>query len=403
MERTAVLSSRRDGEGDRARGVVVVVGVVGVGGSGGSGGGGGVGSGGGGGIGAVGRVPASGAGVGAGPGAVRPSSPGADPGSGSSSRRPERPAEPSLSPREIVAATRPRRFAGGAAAAGFAGTSALALPGCALSPGAAAAPAVSPWSRPNLTGRLVELSGQGGAAVLTAAMRLVVDAQSRGETTAWVTTRESNFFPPDAAQAGVELEALAVVRVPDARLLGHAAERLVRCGAFGLVVVDLAGAPVVSPASSTGAFPSSRSPASAESAAAAAAREPSRGAARGVPSVPAGVAHRSDADVPLALLTRLLGLAERHDTVVLFLTEKAGAAPSLGPLVSLRAEARRERMRRSAETTAPGASSTQGLSSVVSQSPSGAEFLCEIASLRDRRRPSGWSEREVRRGPDGLR
>lgn len=387
MERTAVLSSRRDGERDGSRGD-----------------GDGVGRDAGGDAGSDPGV-RRGLAQGAEPGAARPSSPGADPGAGSSSRRAERPVEPSLSPREIVAATRPRRFAGGAA--GFAGTSALALPGCALSPGAAAAPAVSPWSRPNLTGRLVELSGQGGAAVLTAAMRLVVDAQSRGETTAWVTTRESSFFPPDAAQAGVELDALAVIRVPDARLLGHAAERLVRCGAFGLVVVDLAGAPVVSPASSTGAFPgafpSSRSPASAESAAAAAAREPSRGAARGVPSVPAGVAHRSDAEVPLALLTRLLGLAERHDTVVLFLTEKAGVAPSLGSLVSLRAEARRERMRRSTETTAPGASSPQGVSSVVSQSPSGAEFLCEIASLRDRRRPSGWSEREVRRGPDGLR
>lgn len=393
MERTAVLSSRRDGEGDGARG--------GVGGSGGNGGNGGSGRVVGGGIVAVGRVPASGAGVGAGTGAARPSSPGADSGGGSSSRRPERPAEPSLSPREIVAATRPRRFAGGAGGAGFAGTSALALPGCALSPGAAAAPAVSPWSRPNLTGRLVELSGQGGASVLTAAMRLVVDAQSRGETTAWVTTRESNFFPPDAAQAGVELEALAVIRVPDARFLGHAAERLVRCGAFGLVVVDLAGAPIVSPGASSPSRPAA--PGESGAAAASAARAPSKETARGVPSVPAGVAHRSDADVPLALLTRLLGLAERHDTVVLFLTEKAGAAPSLGSLVSLRAEARRERVRRSAEPAAPGASSPQSVSSAASPSASGAEFLCEIASLRDRRRPSGWSEREVRRGPDGLR
>jgi hypothetical protein len=273
----------------------------------------------------------------------------------------------------------------------------------------------------------VELSGQGNAAVLTAAMRLVVDAQSRGETTAWVTTRESSFFPPDAAEAGVELGALAVVRIPDARLLGHAAERLVRCGAFGLVVVDLAGAPGtgaigVQPATMRASAttdpsapidpsaPMGTTAPGAPSSAAAAMRTPSRG----VPSVPAGVARRSDADVPLALLTRLLGLAERHDTVVLFLTEKAPAAPSLGSLVSLRVEARRERMRRPAETAAPGAVSAPGgvsASGAVSapgavtavSAASGDEFLCEIGSLRDRRRPSGWSEREVRRGPHGLR
>jgi recombination protein RecA len=74
----------------------------------------------------------------------------------------------------------------------------------------------------------------------------------------------------------------------------------------------------------------------------------------------------------------MLGLAERHDTAVLFLTEKTAARPSLGSVVSLRAESRRERVQ-------------------------DGEFVCELTALRDRRSPAGWSHRETRRGPDGLR
>jgi recombination protein RecA len=181
-----------------------------------------------------------------------------------------------------------------------------------------------PWTRAALAGRLVELSGTGAAASLTFAVALVLDAQRRGEVAAWVTSRGSSFFPPDAAGNGVDLDALPVVRVPEPRNVPQAGERLVRCGAFDLVVMDL-----------------------------------------------------GEASVPLPLLTRLLGLAEKHAAAVVFLTEKHAASPSLGSPVSLRAESRRER--------------------------EGELFALNLVALRDKRRPSGWTRREVRRGPDGLR
>ena len=159
---------------------------------------------------------------------------------------------------------------------------------------AAPAPAAEPWSHAALAGRLVELTGAGGAASLTMAASLVLDAQRRKETVAWVTSRESAFFPPDLAAGGVDLEALAVVRLPDPQCVARAAERLLRSGGFGLVVLDL-------------------------------------GAGRGT------------GDVTMPLQARLVGLAEKHAAAVLCLTRKPAQAPSLSSLVSLRAESRRRR------------------------------------------------------------
>jgi hypothetical protein len=211
--------------------------------------------------------------------------------------------EPAARLRDIVAATKPRR---------------------AVAPGASA----SPWTRPNLAGRLVELEGGEAGAALTFAVALVLDAQRRGETAAWVASRGSCFFPPDVDATGVDLAALPVVRVPEPAHVARTGERLLRSGAFDLVVLDL------------------------------------------------GVGAR--AAPPTPLLARMLGLAERHDAAVVFLVAKSAASPSLGPLVSLRVEARRER-------TGDG------------------EFACELSALRDKRRPAGWTHVEARRGPDGLR
>jgi len=209
--------------------------------------------------------------------------------------------EPAARLRDIVAATKPRR-------------------------GGASSSAQAPWTRPNLAGRLVELSGGEASSALTFAVALVLDAQRRGETAAWVASRESCFFPPDVDATGVDLAALPVVRVPQAGHVARTGERLLRSGAFDLVVLDL-GARAVA---------------------------------------------------PLPLLTRMLGLAEKHDAAVVFLVEKSATSPSLGPLVSLRVEARRERV-------------------------GDGEFACELSALRDKRRPAGWTHVEARRGPDGLR
>lgn len=186
-----------------------------------------------------------------------------------------------------------------------------------------------------LAGRLVELSGEGASAVLTAATRLVLDAQQAGEPAAWLGSDESSFYPPDVADSGVDLKALVVVRIAQARasaarpmpaLLAVAAERLLRSGAFGLVVLDLG-----------------REPALAQ-----------------------------------ALQTRLLGLAQKHQSALVCLSEKSEEAASLGSLVSLRVHVTRTWLVRE-------------------------RFLCELRVRKDKRRGPVWSEREVCRGPMGLR
>jgi recombination protein RecA len=159
-------------------------------------------------------------------------------------------------------------------------------------PAQAPAPA---WSLADLAGRLVELSASAETAHLTAALGLVLEAQLGDDRAAWVALEGSSFFPPDLVDTGIDLDALPVVRVPDARTAGRAADHLLRSNAFGLVVVDLAGA---------------------------------------------GVATALNAGLPVPLLSRLLGLAREHGAVVLLLTRKTDDAPSMHSLISLRAEAR---------------------------------------------------------------
>src|SRR4029079_14531393 len=82
-----------------------------------------------------------------------------------------------------------------------------------------------------------------------------------------------------------------VVRVLDATAAARAAERLLRAGGFGLVILDFCGGRPV--------------------------------------------------EVPIAHQGRLVTLAQAHDAAVVCITEKANDAASLGSLVSLRAEALR--------------------------------------------------------------
>jgi recombination protein RecA len=171
------------------------------------------------------------------------------------------------------------------------------------------------------------LSGGADAATLTAAFGLVLEAQLAGDRAAWVTLGGSSFFPPDVAEGGVDLEALPVVRVPDARTAGRAADHLVRSGGFGLVVIDLSG--------------------------------------------------DRRASLPVALLTRLLGLARAHDAAVVMLTRKARDAPSLNSLISLRAETRRL--------------------------ASAGQYDVRVNALKDKRGGPGWTHGETCRGPSGVR
>jgi recombination protein RecA len=201
------------------------------------------------------------------------------------------------------------------------------------------------WGWSQIAGRFVELSGHGTTALLTAALGLVRDAQRLGEPTAWITLPRSTFFPPDAAEGGVDLETLAIVRAPDPRGAARSAVQLTRSGGFGLVVMDfgpkLAG---LSRASSAAAF-----------------------------------------DISLPLQTKLVGLAQKHDTAVVVLTEKPADSPSLGSLVSLRAEVNRV--------------------DVNPDSPRGKgadAYQVQVRVLKDKRRGPGKVHVEVCHGPPGL-
>lgn len=184
----------------------------------------------------------------------------------------------------------------------------------------------SHWSLASLAGRLTEISCSGESAVLTLTSSLVREAQLAGDPTAWILTHERSFFPPDLADGGIDLAALPVIRTRDGAAALRASDRLIRSGAFALILVD------------TG----SHSPA------------------------------------PAPLLTRLMGLARKHDCALIFLTEKPNDAPSLSPLVSLRLTTRRRR---------------------VAQD----RFLCSIEALKDKRNGPGWTHDETFRGPAGLR
>jgi recombination protein RecA len=164
-----------------------------------------------------------------------------------------------------------------------------------------------PWGLSALRGRIVELSARGASGTLTCAASLVLEAQSEGEPVAWIVPwcfdggsdvrTPGTFYPPDAADSGIDLSALVVVRAPSVIAAGRAAERLLRSGAFGLVVIDF-----------------------------------------GSSNLEAASARISD-----AMLGRLVSLAQANDAAVVCLTEKTRDAGSLGSLVSLRVEALRER------------------------------------------------------------
>jgi recombination protein RecA len=103
---------------------------------------------------------------------------------------------------------------------------------------AGAAPAEG-WTWSALRGRLGELwTGPGGAA-LSQLVDWAWQAQRAGEPVAWVHGHTADLYAEDLWENGVDLGALAVVRLADARAVLQAAERLVRSGGFGLVVLDV--------------------------------------------------------------------------------------------------------------------------------------------------------------------
>ena len=148
---------------------------------------------------------------------------------------------------------------------------------------------VGPWSYTKIYRRLTELSGLGETAVLTAAAEIVLEVQGVSGMVAWISRTESSFYPPDFHNNGVDLDALVVLRLEGAKQMIRAADRIIRSGAFSLIVVDLG--------------------------------------ARGYLS--------------LAAEGRLQALVKKYRSALLFLTEKARGVSSLGSMISLRYVAER--------------------------------------------------------------
>jgi recombination protein RecA len=189
-----------------------------------------------------------------------------------------------------------------------------------------------------LRGRLIELSSGSSAAALSYAVNLTLQAQRAGEQVAWIQLRASSFYLPDVVECGVDISALAVIRVSDMVVAGRAAERLLRSSAFGLVIVDL-GAPdcVIE-------------------------RD--------------GIHQPGTKALPIANQGRLVSLAQQADSLVVCLTNKKLSSDSMGSLISLRADASRER-------------DDEG-------------FRIALRVLKDKRRGPGWIRRERAKGPSGL-
>ncbi len=200
-----------------------------------------------------------------------------------------------------------------------------------------------PWTLAIVAGRLVEVAGAEDSAALTLTLGLVLDAQQQSAQAAWIAPFETYFFVPDALESGIDLDALVVVRVPNAVTGARAADKLIRSESFGIVVVDTGPAP----------------------------------------------------RIPVPLLARLASLAQRNHTALVFLTPYGGVqmptgamipmggtpaagTSSLGSLISLRVRARRQRI-------------------------GSDRFRCWLEVLKDKRRGPTWGYDEVCRGAPGMR
>ncbi len=128
------------------------------------------------------------------------------------------------------------------------------------------------------------MSSDPAGSSLSLVLQLMLEAQRQAEPAAWITSRGSIFFPPDAADCGIDLSALVIVRTRDNLAAARAAEHLLRSAAFGLLVLDLG----------------------------------------------------ADARLPLPVQTRLAGQTRHNEAALICLTEKSDNQASLGSLISLR-------------------------------------------------------------------
>lgn len=183
---------------------------------------------------------------------------------------------------------------------------------------------VAAWSLEVIAGRFIALEpSDSGTAVLSLMAGLIREAQMQAGLVAWITEPRRLFFPPDFAAAGVDLAALPVVRAPELAQAARAADILLRSGSFALLVLDGDGQAL-----------------------------------------------------PLALQTRLAGLAQQHHTALVCL-RSPGEAASRGSLVSLRCMTYKRRVGHDC-------------------------FSVGFRAAKDKQQPPGWTHQELRHGPYGL-
>ena len=95
------------------------------------------------------------------------------------------------------------------------------------------------WTLATMSGAMIELSGDQRSGKTTLAARLTVDAQRNHDVVAWIIQEDFFFFPPDMEAAGVDLDGLIVIRLPQLRNMLKAADQLLRSKGFGLIVIDV--------------------------------------------------------------------------------------------------------------------------------------------------------------------
>ena len=157
-------------------------------------------------------------------------------------------------------------------------------------------------SEQHLRGKLWEFSGANHAA----ATSLIYSAQQAGELAVWVQPQDGTLYPPDLAKNGIDLARLPVIQVPNHlpkstfqkdvlfkkpifkktvfQKTLHAAELLLRSGAFDWVFIDLG----------------------------------------------------TQQSIRTSLLSRINGIAREHQSSIVFLSQRPVQQPSLGPLISAR-------------------------------------------------------------------
>jgi len=241
-----------------------------------------------------------------------------------------------------------------------------------------------------LAGRLCELSGEGATCPASVAFLLVREAQRRGVLAAWLqvgwrrqstgtartTTRPPDaapFFAPDLIALGLDLATLPFIPVQDMNEAGRAATHLLRSGAFALLVID-----TLSPGDGGASLPDARRTRHTRTA---------RTAGNDTP--------HPEAEIPLPLMSRLVGLAQKHHAALIVLTTKPAHSPSLGSLVSFHAHVALARDRTG--------DVANGADAADREVDGFTHLTCRLVVEKDKRRGPGLTLTQTFRAPPGLR